>query len=113
MQTSNHKKREVDLFQQISRDAEPFHIEWLWANSLPCSTVPIRRVALITFFAMQVGVHPRTLHAFVLLSRCVGQIPIALGIPPQADERECEFRRRCGCGERLTNILPGHWVLRD
>jgi hypothetical protein len=39
-------------------------------------------VVLIAFFAMQVGVHPRTLGAFVLLSGFVGPSPITLGIPP-------------------------------
>src|ERR1035437_2062667 len=32
--------------------------------------------------AMEVGVGPRTLGAFVLLSRFVSLLPIALGIPP-------------------------------
>ena len=42
----------------------------------------------IAFLAMQVGVHPRTLGPFVLLSGFVGSRPIALGVPPET--RECE-----------------------
>jgi hypothetical protein len=82
IQTRNHKKRAVGLSQQISRDAEPFRIQWLPAYGLACSTVPVRSVALIAFFAMQVRVYPRTLLAFVLLGRFVSPLPIPLGIPP-------------------------------
>jgi hypothetical protein len=60
----------------------PFDIEWLLAHRLPRSTIPIVRVVLIAFFAMQVGVHPRTLRAFVFLSRFMRLFPIPLGIPP-------------------------------
>src|ERR1700726_3567175 len=49
-------------------------------------------------------VHPRTIGAFVPLSRFVGPFPIALGIPPKTNQREGQFRRRFGCGERLTKI---------
>jgi hypothetical protein len=48
---------------------------------------------------MQVGVHPRTLLAFVLLGGFVCSCPIVFTIPPQADKRELEFRRRFGGGE--------------
>ena len=82
MQPRNHKKRELALSQQISDDAEPFRIEWFSANGLPCSTIPVGCVVLISFFAMQVGVHLRTLGAFVLLSKFVGPSPITFGIPP-------------------------------
>jgi hypothetical protein len=66
----------------MSRDVEPFRIEWLSASRLSRPTIPISGVALIAFLAMQVGVHPRTLGAFVLLSRFVGLFPITFGIPP-------------------------------
>jgi hypothetical protein len=49
-----------------SHNADPFLIEWLPADGLACSVVPVGCVALIAFFAMQVGVDPRTLDAFVL-----------------------------------------------
>jgi hypothetical protein len=55
-----HRKREVDLSQQNSHDAEPFRIQWLSGNGLACPTVPIGCVARITFLTMQVGMHPRT-----------------------------------------------------
>ena len=51
-------------------------------NRLACTTIPVGCVVLIAFLAVQVGVHPRTLGAFVLLSRFVGPSPITLGIPP-------------------------------
>ena len=47
---------------------------------------------------MQVGVHARTLGAFVPLRRFVRPPPIAIGIPPQTDERRGELRRWFGCG---------------
>ncbi len=44
----------------------------------------------------------------------MGSRPIALGIPPQSDERGCEFRRRIVRLERLTKIVKGKcWMLRD
>jgi hypothetical protein len=82
IQTRINKKREVDLSQQISHDAQPFRIEWLSAHRLPRPTIPVGCVALIAFLAMQVGVHPRTLDAFVLLGGFVCLSPMALGIPP-------------------------------
>jgi hypothetical protein len=54
MQTSNHKKREVDLSQQIFHNADPFRIDWFSANRLPRPTIPVGCVVLIAFFAMQV-----------------------------------------------------------
>jgi hypothetical protein len=74
--------RSIDLSQQISHDGEPFGIEWFLANGFACPTVPVRGVVLIAFLAMQVGVNPRPLDAFVLLSRFVGLLPVTLGIPP-------------------------------
>ena len=72
----------VSRFQQSSQDAEPFGIEWLSANGLAYTTIPIGCVALIAFLAVKVGMHPRTLASFILLSRLVGSRPIVLGIPP-------------------------------
>src|ERR1017187_2626921 len=112
MQTSNHKKREVDLSQQISHDAEPFRIDWLSANGLASPTIPVRCVALIAFFAMEVGVHPTTFGAFVSLSGFVCSCPIALGIPPQSSEGERESGWQLGRGERLAKIVQVHLVLR-
>lgn len=99
MQTRDHKKGKSILSQQSFHDAEPFHIERFSAHRLPRPTVPVRRVALIAFLAVQVGMNPRTFRAFVLLSRFVRPIPVALAVPPQADEGECESRRRLGGGE--------------
>jgi len=36
----------------------------------------------IAFLPVQVGVHPRTIAAFILLSRFVRSRPVAFGIPP-------------------------------
>ena len=51
-------------------------------KSLPARRYQYAAFALIAFLAMQVGVHPRTIGAFVLLSGFVGSRPIAIGIPP-------------------------------
>jgi hypothetical protein len=91
-----------------SDDAEPFRIQWLSANRLPRPTIPVRCVALIASLPMQVGVHPRTLGAFVLLIRFVRPRAIGLRIPPQAHESGCEFRRRLGCDERLAEFVHRH-----
>jgi len=47
---------------------------------------------MIAFFAMQVGMNPRTVTTLVLLSRLVCSRPIALGVPPQTREGGCESR---------------------
>jgi len=44
--------------------------------------LPVRRVALVAFLAVKIGMYPRTLDAFVLLSGFVRSCPIALAIPP-------------------------------
>jgi len=87
MQPCNHKKRELALSQQISDDAEPFRIERFPANGLACATIPVGCITLIAFLAMEVGVHPRALGAFVLLSRFAG-------------------RWRQSCGRRLETVDP-------
>jgi hypothetical protein len=97
-----------DLSQQSFHNAEPFRIEWFSAYRLSRPTVPIGRVALIAFFAMQVGVHPRTIGAFVLLGGFVRSRPVAFAIRPQSSEGECESGWRFGCGERLAKIVQGH-----
>jgi len=38
-----------DLSEQFPYDAEPFCIEWFSANGFPCSTIPVKCVALIAF----------------------------------------------------------------
>jgi len=83
--------RPADLCQQLFHNADPLRIERFPANRLPRSTIPVGCISLIAFFAMQVGVHPRTLGAFVLLRRFVGRCRIVIGIPPETDESECEF----------------------
>jgi hypothetical protein len=84
------------LSQQISHDGEPFGMERFLANGLACTTVPISCVALVAFLAMEIGMNPRTILAFVPLSGFVRSRPIALGIPPQSGEGVSES------GWRLT-----------
>lgn len=54
---------------------------------------------MIAFLAMKVGVDPRTIGAFVLLSGFVRSRPIALRVPPQSGEGERESGWRLGGGE--------------
>ena len=54
--------------------------------------------------------NPRTLGAFVLLGRLVGPRPIALRVPPEADEGERKPRRRLRCGERFTKIVQSQFA---
>jgi hypothetical protein len=81
------KFRATLLPQQYSDNAEPFRIERFSTNGLTGPTVPISGVGVIAFLAMEVGVNPRTLYAFVLLGGFVRFLPIALGVPPQSAER--------------------------
>lgn len=46
--------------------------------------------------------------AFVLLSRFVGALPISLGIPPKAREREVQFTRWLIAGKGVVEFLKGH-----
>jgi hypothetical protein len=95
----NHKKRQADLSQQISHDAEPFRIERLVAPGLTCAVVPVACVALIAFLAMEVRMNPRTFDAFILLCRLVRSRPITFAVPPKSGEGECESGWRLTCGE--------------
>src|ERR1022692_4460405 len=61
--------RTAERSQQSSHNTDPFRVQRLSANRLSRPALPIGCVALIAFLAMQVGVNPRTLGAFVLLSR--------------------------------------------
>src|ERR1019366_5989963 len=61
---------------------------------------------------MQVGMNPTTLGAFVPLGRFVCSRPIALRVPPQSSECECESGWRFGCGEGLAKIFDGHFECR-
>src|ERR1700687_1151054 len=55
------------LAHQVAYDAAPLRVEWFSANGLSRSPVPVSRVLLIAFLAMQVGVHPGSLGSFILL----------------------------------------------
>jgi hypothetical protein len=83
------------------------------ANGLPRPTIPVGCIVVIAFFTMQIGVYSRPLGPFVLLSRFVGLFPIALPIPPQASEGECESGWRLRRGELLTKIVQDHLSLCD
>jgi hypothetical protein len=102
----------TSLSQQGSHEPKPFSIEWFSANWLARPTVPVRRVALIAFIAVQVGVNPRTVTTFVLLSGFVRSRPIALGIPPQSREGVRESGWRLGRGEGLAKVVQGHFGFR-
>lgn len=87
------------LSQQRCHNAKPLRIELLSANGLARPTIPVRCVTLIAFLAVKIGMNPTTLGTFVLLSGFVRSRPIALGIPPQSGEGECESGWRLGRGE--------------
>lgn len=104
---SEAQNGEVALFQQILHDAEPFRIQRFSAHKFPCASVPVRSIALIAFFAMQISVNPRSVPSFVLLGGFVRLLPIALSIPPQSGEDECESGWRLVRGERLVKFVQG------
>jgi hypothetical protein len=87
------------LSQQSYHDAQPFRIERLFANGFASAMIPVRRVVLIAFLAVQICVNPRAILAFVLLGGFVRSFPVALGIPPQSGKGECESCWRLGRGE--------------
>jgi hypothetical protein len=67
--------RNGDLREQLPRDAKPSRIKRLSAYVLACPKVSVGCVALIAFLAMRIGVNPRTIAAFVLLSGLVRPRP--------------------------------------
>jgi len=75
---------------------------------LGCSN---RRIALVAFLSVQVGVNPRTREVLVLLSRLVRPRPIVLGIPPQPGERVRESGWPLGRGERLAKFVQGQGAI--
>jgi len=99
-----------DLEDTIHR---PFRIERLPAIRFTSPVVPIGCVVLIAFLPVKVGMHPRTLDAFVLLGGFVRPRPIALGIPPQPGEGVRQSGRRLGRGERLAEFVQRHLGYRN
>ena len=99
------------LCQQRLYNAEPFRFQRFPAHGLARPVVPIGCIALIAFLAMQVGVNPRSLDAFVLLGGLVRPLPVALAIPPQSDEGVGESGWRLGRGERLAKFVQGHGAI--
>jgi len=73
--------------QQRCNNAEPFRVERLPAPGLARPAVPIRRVALIAFLAVQVRVNPRAIRPLVLLRGFVSTFPVTLCVPPQSGKR--------------------------
>jgi hypothetical protein len=94
--TSQSQKRQVDLSQQTSHDAEPFRIEWFSANGFASPTILINCIALIAFLAMQISMYPRTLRTFVLLRGFVCSRPVSLAVPPKSEQGESKPRRWLG-----------------
>src|SRR5262249_3784473 len=84
----------IILCQQGLYDIDPLRIQRLSTGGLAGTSVPIRGIVLIAFLAMQVGVNPCAFPSPIFLSGFMGSLPIVLGIPPQAGERERESGRR-------------------
>lgn len=68
--------------QQIAGDAAPLGFERFPTDRLPRATVPVCRILVIAFLAMQVRVHPCSIAAFTFLRPVVRLLPVAPGIPP-------------------------------
>jgi len=68
--------------QQRHGDLRPFPVKRVSGWCLAGATIPVLRVRVVTFFAMQIRVNPCTCGAFVLLSRLMRSRPVAFGIPP-------------------------------
>jgi hypothetical protein len=79
-------------------------------TGLPARLYQYAALLRFALFAMQIRMYPRTLDPFVLLRGLVRPVPIALRIPPQSGECGTEARRWIGRGERLAEVIEGHWV---
>jgi len=102
------RDRGTNSCQQFLYETEPLRIERLPAHRLFRPAIPVLRIALITFLAMQVGVNPRPFDALVPLGGLVCPPPIALAIPPQTSERVRESVWQFGRYERLAKVVYGH-----
>src|SRR6185369_4430446 len=76
------RKPERSVSKQVFHEAAPFCLKGFPADGLTGPSIPVGCVVLITFLAMQIGMHPCPVYTFVLLSRFMGSCPITFGFPP-------------------------------
>ena len=92
------------LAQKCLRQLLPFLIErqgrWLGA----CAAIPIFRIGLIAFLAMEVGMNMRARFVVALLRAFMRLVPIALGIPPQPLQGRVQPAGGCGFGHRIRSV---------
>jgi hypothetical protein len=92
----------------LIQDSQPLRLERFAADRFPGAAVPVRCIALIAFLPVEVGVHPRALEVFDLLSAFMGAGPIAFRIPPEARHWKRQVGRRIWGIERVAKIIYGH-----
>lgn len=73
--------------QQGCSQLLPLGLETLRAFRASGAAVPVPSIAEVTFSPMQVGVHPRGIHAFDALGDAVSFVPVAACIVPQRLEQ--------------------------
>ena len=74
------------LAEQVLGNLLPFCLQRFLADWLSRSAVPIGGVGVISSFAVEVGMNPGAIAAFVLLGGLMGAGPVAFGVPPEAGE---------------------------
>src|SRR5579859_1128346 len=93
------------LLKQRLRNLLPFRLLRFLADWLARSSIPIGCVGGVSFFAMQVGVNPRAVWAFVLLGGLVSARPVAFCVPPESGEGVGETLRRARVFQRVAEFF--------
>src|SRR3954463_3640101 len=71
------------LTEKRLRDRKPLLIERTLGRRFAGSPIPVPRVSPIAFFAVEVGVNPRSRWTLVPLRRFMCLLPVAFRVPPQ------------------------------
>ena len=93
-QTPIGESRANTRAEQRGRDRVPLGLERAGRDRLAGGAVPVAGIGQIALDAVQIGVHPGGVRAFVVHDDLVRLVPVALGGPPQGFERGQESRRR-------------------
>ena len=81
------EEQNSNLLQKCPCELFPFFIDRQGRRCVTASAIPIFGVRLITFLAMEIGMHTHARAILVLLRAFVRLVLIALSIPPQRLQR--------------------------
>src|SRR5262249_4209128 len=99
------------LVEQLAHDLLPLARQRLGRRRRARAPVPVARVVLVAFLAVQVGVHARGLRRLKAVDGSVRARPVALAVDPERAQRGAEPRRRLAVeAHRLAKFFERHRV---